>query len=131
MPKFSERSLTRISTCDPRLICLFRRVVETFDCTIIEGHRTETAQNTAFANGTSKLKWPDSLHNARPSMAVDAVPFPINWEDRERFHYFAGYVKGVAEMMRVDIRWGGDWDSDTEVVDNRFDDLAHFELKGS
>ena len=25
---------------------------------------------------------------------------------------------------------GGDWDSDTETNDNKFDDLVHFELAG-
>jgi len=27
------------------------------------------------------------------------------------------------------IRWGGDWDMDTQTKDNKFDDLVHFELK--
>lgn len=31
--------------------------------------------------------------------------------------------------MGVTLRWGGDWDSDTEVNDNSFDDLVHFEIK--
>ena len=31
-------------------------------------------------------------------------------------------------MTGVEIRWGGDWDSDTQVKDNKFDDLVHFEL---
>jgi len=30
--------------------------------------------------------------------------------------------------MGVDLRWGGDWDGDTEVRDNGFDDLVHFEI---
>lgn len=35
---------------------------------------------------------------------------------------------GVATMMGVKIRWGGDWDLDTDLKDNTFDDLPHFEL---
>jgi hypothetical protein len=31
--------------------------------------------------------------------------------------------------MDIPLRWGGDWDSDTEVNDNGFDDLVHFELE--
>ena len=34
-------------------------------------------------------------------------------------------------MMDINLRWGGDWDQDTEVKDNRFDDLGHFELDTS
>jgi len=30
--------------------------------------------------------------------------------------------------MTHDLRWGGDWDRDTQVDDNNFDDLVHFEL---
>ena len=51
-----------------------------------------------------------------------------------------GCVLGVAAMMGVNIRWGGDWSSpslDKNVMmgkevrttaDNGFDDLLHFEL---
>ena len=78
--------------------------------------------------GKSQLEYPKSRHNLVPSMAVDVCPYPIDWNDRERFSYFAGYVRGVAAGMGIDIRWGGDWDSDGEVKDNSFDDLPHFEL---
>ena len=30
--------------------------------------------------------------------------------------------------MNIKLRWGGDWDRDTQVKDNSFDDLLHFEL---
>ena len=44
--------------------------------------------------------------------------------------YFAGFVKGIAKgMYNIDLRWGGDWDNDWEVKDNRFDDFPHFEIK--
>jgi len=31
--------------------------------------------------------------------------------------------------MGLKIRWGGDWDMDTQTKDNKFDDLVHFELR--
>ena len=68
-------------------------------------------------------------------MAVDAVPYPVDWNDTNRMRFFAGYVQGIAralyDMERIDhlIRWGGDWDSDGEVKDNNFDDLVHIEIK--
>ena len=31
--------------------------------------------------------------------------------------------------MGLKIRWGGDWDNDTEVKDTGFKDLPHFELR--
>ena len=62
-------------------------------------------------------------------MAVDVAPYPIDWEDRDRFHYFGGYVLGIAKSLGLNIRWGGDWDQDTQTKDNKFDDLVHFEIK--
>lgn len=128
MPKFSRRSLKELHTCDNRLRMVFKIVVKNFDCTILKGYRGEKEQNEKFYMGLSKIKYPHSSHNSRPSHAVDVAPYPINWRDRERFNYFAGYVKGVAAEHGIRIKWGGDWDNDTEVRDNDFDDLPHFEL---
>ena len=129
MPKFSKKSLSKLETCDKRLQDLFLRVVKKFDCTILEGHRSKDRQNKLFDEGKSKLKYPKGKHNSLPSKAVDVAPSPIDWNDRERFTYFAGYVLGIAYQMGLKIRWGGDWDMDTQVKDNNFDDLPHFEIK--
>ena len=129
MPRFSTRSKSRLHTCDERLVDLFNEVVKGFDCTIIEGHRGKKAQNEAFNKGNSKVKFPNGKHNQSPSVAVDVAPYPIDWSDRDRFHYFSGYVLGIASQMGLKIRWGGDWDMDTKTKDNKFDDLVHFEIK--
>ena len=129
MPRFSKKSLSKLETCDKRIQDLFLRVVKKFDCTIIEGHRSKDRQNKLFNEGKSKLKYPKGKHNAIPSKAVDVAPYPIDWNDRERFTYFAGYVLGIAYEMGLKIRWGGDWDMDTQVKDNNFDDLPHFEIR--
>ena len=130
MPLFSTRSRAILETCDPQLRNLFARVVLTFDCTVVSGHRTEEEQNALFHRGASKLKWPHSKHNREPSLAVDVYPYPIDWQDRDRFHYFAGFVLGISEGLGYKLRWGGDWDMDWQVRDNVFDDLGHFELIG-
>ena len=129
MPSFGKKSQERLNTCDPRLVELFEIVVEDFDCSVLEGYREKEAQNRAFDEGKSKLRFPEGNHNKYPSLAVDVAPYPIDWEDRDRFHYFAGFVKGVASQLGLDIRWGGDWDSDTQTKDNNFDDLPHFEVR--
>ena len=129
MPKFGKKSKSRLKTCDEDLIALFEEVVKYFDCTVLEGHRGEKLQNKYFKEGKSKLKFPDGNHNNNPSTAVDVVPYPIDWDDRERMSYFAGFVKGVAYKMGIPIRWGGDWNNNTNLKDNSFDDLPHFELR--
>jgi peptidoglycan L-alanyl-D-glutamate endopeptidase CwlK len=129
MPRFGKRSKKRLATCDDRLQDLFKEVIKYFDCTVIQGHRGEAEQNQAYDAGRSKLRYPDGKHNADPSKAVDVAPYPIDWSDRDRFHYFGGFVLGIASQIGLKIRWGGDWDRDTEVKDNRFDDLPHFEIR--
>tara|TARA_R100000808_G_scaffold20547_2_gene44399 strand:- start:1533 stop:1925 length:393 start_codon:yes stop_codon:yes gene_type:complete len=129
MPRFSTRSKGRLHTCHESLIKLFNEVVKDFDCTIIEGHRGKDKQNAAYDRGNSKLRYPKGKHNGKPSLAVDVAPYPIDWSDRDRFHLFAGYVLGIASQMGLKIRWGGDWDMDTQTKDNRFDDLVHFEVR--
>ena len=126
MPRFSRRSLSKLNTCDVRIISVMQEVVKHFDCTILEGSRTEERQKDLIAEGKSKTM--KSKHLRSPSLAIDCVPYPIDWEDRERITYFAGYVMGIAKAKGIDLRWGGDWDQDTEVKDNGFDDLVHFEL---
>lgn len=130
MPKFSDRSRRKLETCDRRFQELFNEVVKHFDCAIIYGHRDQEGQDRAFSNGKTQLRWPNSKHNNWPSAAVDVAPYPIDWNDKERFILFAGFVKGLAASMGLEIIWGGDWDGDNLTSDNRFNDLVHFELKG-
>lgn len=149
MPTFSSASRQRLLTCDQRLVVLFENIVMHYDCTVLEGHRDMVTQNSAFDSGHSKVRWPDSKHNDSPSRAVDIAPYisgqgipwpktPSNWNDSgqrntyikdlAQFYHFAGYVLGMAEVFDIPLRWGGDWDSDHDLRDNKFDDLVHFEL---
>ncbi|ACF12746.1 L-alanyl-D-glutamate peptidase [Chloroherpeton thalassium ATCC 35110] len=128
MPKFSETSKARLAKCDARLQEIFYAVVTKADCSILEGHRNEQKQRMMLMQGRTKLAWPNSKHNRVPSLAVDVAPYPIIWDERERFIYFAGFVKGIAAAKGIGLRWGGDWDMDNSLKDNRFDDLVHFEL---
>ena len=126
MPKFSKQSINRLQSCDERLFKLFSEVVKHFDCTILEGRRTVERQSMLVKQGKSKTM--NSKHLT--GKAVDVAPYPINWEDRERFTYFAGFVMGIASQQGLKLRWGGDWDKDTDLSDNSFDDLPHFEIVG-
>lgn len=130
MPYYSERSKQRLKECHPDIQRVFFEVIKHFDCTITCGHRGKEQQNALLISNPprTQVRWPESKHNSVPSLAVDAAAYPVDYDDRERQTLFAGFVLGVAKMMGVTLRWGGDWDQDTEVDDNRFDDLPHFEL---
>ena len=129
MPRYSKRSRSKLETAHPLLQDLFHEVIKHADCTILEGHRSEARQNMLYRQGKSKVQYPDSRHNALPSMAVDVAPYPIDWEDVRRFYYFGGTVCGIAFVLDIPLRWGGDWDGDLQVKDQNFNDLVHFELK--
>ena len=129
MPTFGKTSLERLGTCDERLQRVFKEVIKYVDCTIICGHRGEKEQNEAFAAGNSKKQWPNGEHNKTPSRAVDAAPYPVDWNDSNRFRFFAGFVVGVAATMGVKIRWGDDWDRDLNLSEHAFKDLPHFEVE--
>jgi len=129
MPKFSKRSRERLKSCDKRLQDVFNEVIKYVDCSIIEGHRSEERQNKLLKEGKTKVAYPKGRHNSFPSRAVDVVPYPVDWNDRERFHLFSGFVLGVACRMGVVLRWGGDWNMNFEVDDNMFDDFPHFEIR--
>ena len=128
MARFGKRSKERLATCDERLQKVFNEVIKTVDCSVLEGHRGEERQNRLLEEGKTKVAYPKGRHNAFPSRAADVVPYPIDWKDRERFHLFSGYVLGVARGMGITLRWGGDWNMNFEVDDNKFDDFPHFEL---
>lgn len=127
---YSHKSNQNLNQCHPLIQQVFNRVIQVCNCTIITGHRGKIEQNEMYRTGKSQLQWPDGKHNTLPSLAIDAAPYPIDWKDRERATLFAGLVMGIATEMGIELRWGGDWDSDWQVKDNNFDDLWHFELVG-
>lgn len=134
MPAFSAASKKQLATCHPDLQRLFAKVGEQEDCTVIEGARTQERQDYLFHAGQSKEEWPGSKHDVttfRPtSMAVDVMPYPVDWSERAkaRTARFAGYVLGVAAVLGIKIRWGGDWNQNRDPEDESFFDGAHYEI---
>lgn len=69
-------------------------------------------------------------------MAVDVAPYPLDWKNNKRMYWFAGYVLGIAQKLKDEgkmsysVRFGGDWDSDKDIDEEKFQDLVHFELAG-
>ncbi len=130
MPRFGKTSEKNLSECHPDIQKVMREVIKHFDCSVICGRRGRAAQELAFAAGKSNARYGQSPHNFEPALAVDVVPYPVDWTDTERMILFAGQVIATARMLGVDLKWGGDWDRDTHLSDNRFNDFPHFELVG-
>jgi peptidoglycan L-alanyl-D-glutamate endopeptidase CwlK len=120
MPNLSQRSLHNLESCHSDLQKVAHEAIKHFDFAVICGHRGKSAQDKAYAEGRSKLKFPSSKHNKTPALAFDAVPHPLDWDDIESFHTMAVAMKTAAKAVGVKIRWGGDFKG--------FFDGPHFEL---
>ena len=118
MPKFSKISKERLSTCDSRLQEIMNELIELYDFSVLCGHRGKEAQEEAVAKGTSSLHWPNSKHNTVPSLAIDIAPYPIDWENIERFKYLGSLVFKIAVRKGITLRWGASWG-----------DYPHFEIR--
>jgi hypothetical protein len=126
--KFGQRSLANLSTCHPKIQEILNEAIQYIDFTVTCGTRSKEDQDKAFADGNSKLKWPNSKHNSNPSRAADVAPYPIDWNDIKRFAYLMGIIKGIAHAKGIKIVTGCDWDSDGDITDHKFMDWPHFEL---
>jgi peptidoglycan L-alanyl-D-glutamate endopeptidase CwlK len=127
MPEFSAKSKMRLKECDTRLQDVANAAIHRIDFTILCGHRGKEDQEDAFERGTTRLHYPKSKHNKFPSMAFDAAPYPINWDDIDRFKAMATIILDEARKLHIPIRWGGDFNRNG-LPDDKFKDLPHFEI---
>ena len=125
MFKFGRKSKERLKGVDSRLVNILNELIKIMDVTVIEGIRSKERQEELLAKGATKVKYSKHMEGK----AVDLAPYPIDWKNRDGFHYMGGMIRGIAKALNLDIRWGGDWDSDGEIKDNNFDDLVHIEIK--
>lgn len=130
MATFSRTSQERLATCHPDIQKVMTEVIKHRDITVLDGARTLEQQRAYVASGHSHtLNSKHLVQSDGYSHAIDIAPYPIDFNDRERFYYTAGFILGVAEVLGVKLRWGGDWDGDSDIHDQKFYDLPHFELK--
>jgi len=128
MPTFSTLSEQRLATCDVRLQAILKEAIRHVDFTIMCGFRGPDEQEDAYRTGRSKVRWPNSKHNRRPSVAVDLAPFPVDWTDTARFARLAGYIERIAHEQGVKLRWGGDFNMDGRTVGEKLVDMPHLEI---
>ena len=128
MYSFSKSSTRKLETLHPDLQLILIEAIKIIDFSVICGHRNKTNQNKAFTEGRSKLIYPNSKHNSLPSTAVDLAPYPIDWNNRDRFIFLAGIIYCISQQLGIEIRFGGNWSMSWQFEDQKFDDLVHFEL---
>ena len=141
MPAFSKKSRAMLEQVHPDLQLIMEEAIKIIDFSITEGARTIEKQQEYYKSGKSKTLNSKHLpkycaqYGRNYSMAIDIVPYPVNYNDRERFCLLAGIVLGMAKLLRdkgiikSEIRWGGDWNMNNITKDESFSDLPHFEIK--
>lgn len=136
--RYSQASLAKLDTCDPRLKAVAMRGLELspYDVKIVHGWRGKDVQNALRDSGVSYARWGDSPHNymenGEPfSQAIDIAPVidgVIPWKDTHIFAVVAGAFMAAAEELSTLVIWGGDWDSDGSTKDQTLLDYGHLEL---
>ena len=145
MPKFGKKSLDRLATCHPDLQKVMNEAIKHYDFTILYGYRTPNEQfelykkgrtfkngkwtkvGTTFTELDGKIK--KSKHNYLPSLAVDVAPYPIDWNNLDRFKKLNDVVMKCAKKLGIGLVWGADWDGDGDIAEHTLQDYPHFELK--
>ncbi len=120
MPRFGPASKRNLAGAHPLLQKLFNAVILDTDCTVLDAQRNRADQEKAFALGHSRAHFGQSAHNWSPAVAVDVVPYPLNWEDTKAFQALAKIVLEKAKELDIPIVWGGSWTS--------IKDMPHYEL---
>ena len=136
MPKFSKASLSKLESCHKDIQSVMNEAIKHMDFVVLAGYRTPNEQFELYKKGRTFQggKWVKtgntvtnldgktklSNHNYSPSLAIDIAPYPIDWNDTDRFEALAEVVKKAAKTVGVDITWGGDWVSPI--------DMPHFQI---
>lgn len=126
--KLSKRSLDRLVGVNPSLVAVFNKACESmpFDITVLEGLRTAERQAELLKQGATKVQ----VSRHMSGNAIDIAPYPIDWNDTERFKIVAHHMFAAAKELGIVIRWGGNWSRQDETVKptSSFVDMPHFEL---
>ncbi len=138
MYSFGKKSSDKLATCHPDLREVAELALEfsPYDITIVHGWRGEAVQNALYDSGASHKQWPNSKHNREAngdpySLAIDFGPWVnggVPWDDTHIFAIIAGCFFSAAKQVGVDIRFGGDWDTDGSTKDQTLMDWGHVEL---
>ena len=136
--QWGKKSIERLDGLDPLLRQVLDRALsyQILDISIIQTVRSKEEQDEYFRTGKSKVKWPNGKHNVTEdsplAKAADVAPYipgrGVSWN---KLHccVLAGIILAAAKEEEVAIRWGGNWDMDSEpITDQDFQDLVHFEL---
>ena len=132
--KLSERSLHRMDGVNQSLINLallaIHRTPIDFGIAWMGGLRTAEEQNQLFKDGYSEKDGYEKFSKHQFGEAIDLNVFVGSKviDNKEMLCVVAGVMFSCASELNLKIRWGGDWNMNGDLRDNKFNDLFHFEL---
>lgn len=121
MPTFSSRSLKARAELHPSLQQIVDVAIKEIDFVVLDAQRGRAEQERAFAEKKSRAHFGQSAHNYAPAIAMDIVPYPVDWGNTQRFRDLHKVIMRIADEQGTPIEWGGSWKS---LVD-----MPHYELK--
>lgn len=128
MYSFSVKSLNLLNhpQFSPTLRLLLMEAIKDtpIDFTILETVRTIERQKQLKAqkkSQTLKSRHIPSSNISGYSEAADIAPYPIDWNDINRFKKLSDHIFKKANQLNIPIAWGGNWKT---LVD-----MPHYELK--
>lgn len=156
--KFSEKSTKQFETLHSDLQKIIAKGVKycLVDFSLVEGHRSPEKQFEYYKKGRElkngkweivNSKWVitnvdgykvKGKHNYNPSHAVDFCAYVPNkpeltW-DSIHLTYIAATLVYIADQLyeqgviQHKLRWGGNWDKDGDLADNKLYDRPHVEI---
>ena len=131
--KLGKTSLARLKGVDETLVNVVKRAIEIseVDFTVMEGVRTLERQRELYAQGRTApgkiVTWTMKSRHIE-GKAVDLVPYPLDWNDLEKFNKIKDAMFQAARELDVNLRWGADWDGDGKYREKGEYDSPHFEI---
>ena len=128
-----KTSLARLKGVDECLVKVVKRAIEIseIDFTVMEGVRTLDRQCELYAQGRTApgkiVTWTMKSKHIE-GKAVDLVPYPLDWNDLDKFDKIKNAMFQAAKEIDVNLRWGADWDGDGNYREKGEYDSPHFEL---
>ena len=120
---FGTRSKERLQGVHPDLVKVLEEAIKEspLDFSITEGLRTKERQKALFDAGKSQTM--NSRHLTGKAVDIAVIKDgEVTW-DFKYYQLVADHIKKVSKDLKIDIVWGGDWQS--------FKDGPHFELHRS
>lgn len=143
MPALSKTSLNRLQGVNPNLVKVVKRAIQITkqDFTVIQGLRSVEEAYTNYGKGRTaaqlktkgvpvkyarpkeaKVTWLNNPLGSKhiSGKAVDLCPYPIDWDDLDKFRLIADAMLKAAKELGVHVSWGGTWKTAK--------DYPHFEI---